>query len=557
MKLRRTITENELKELLSSINGRGYGFYKRLLGLNVRFRGFMLRITHVQGDPHAPPSFVEVRIPKKTHQFSQELMSKTSVIPFTDYLTRKLYSSLRSLSRKCGIGNSCFMGIPRPSPRILKRSSVEVIEGDILLRFFIGLPAEGRRVFASEAKKLLMLNIERAIKDVLEINKDLLPLKEHIRNFKLQEEIRTWLTKNGYFFFVGEGSVLPRKASFSEEPLPNAVKFRSPATLRVKFCTEDDKCIIGMGIKDGVVMITGGAYHGKSTLLRSIIDGIYDHVKGDGRELVISSSDSCLVRAEDGRVISHVDISSFMRNLPDGTLTSDFSTLYASGSTSMAAAISECIEAGSKHILLDEDISATNLLYKDNLMERILINDPIIPLNRTIRSLYRRLGVSTAAVISASSSFLDCSDTILLMHGYIPEDLKLKGIRAEICIEREVRSPRERMFRGIRHVRKLKASAMKIIAEYMDGAKFEIDLSRNPRVVEAGQVRLIAHILRRLSRLNNAITFEKLVKVIEKELKTKGFKAYSNPVPPDLTMVDPLDVIWVINRLFRADISQR
>jgi len=120
-------------------------------------------------------------------------------------------------------------------------------------------------------------------------------------------------------------------------------------------------------------MISGDAYHGKSTLLRPIIDGIYDHVKGNGRELVISSPDSCLVRAEDGRVISHVDMS-FMKNLPDGTLTSDFSTLYASGSTSMAAAITECIETGSKHILLDEDISATNLLYKDNIMERILIN---------------------------------------------------------------------------------------------------------------------------------------------------------------------------------------
>jgi len=61
------------------------------------------------------------------------------------------------------------------------------------------------------------------------------------------------------------------------------------------------------------------------------------------------------------------------------------------------------------------------------------------------------------------------------------------------------------MFRGIRHLSKLKASGMKVIAEYVDDAKFEVDLSRNPRVIEAGQVRLIAHILRRLSRLNNAI----------------------------------------------------
>lgn len=41
----------------------------------------------------------------------------------------------------------------------------------------------------------------------------------------------------------------------------------------------------------GVTLIVGGGYHGKSTLLRAIERGVYNHRPGDGRELVISGAD--------------------------------------------------------------------------------------------------------------------------------------------------------------------------------------------------------------------------------------------------------------------------
>ncbi len=556
--LRERLRAQEFRRLINSISGRGYGSYKRLLGKEVVFRGFSLKLTHVQGDPHAPPSYAEALITKSGLAPLTQFMKDDSITPLTDYLSRDLHKVLRKLSRRCGEGNSCYLGIPKPSPRILRRSSVELGRDHLILRFFVGLPSQGRRVSGREAVKLLTEVIPEGIESLIKSSlKEINRIKEHIRNFRLQEGIRSWLVRNKYFFFIGDGSILPRRASFSEEPLPNAVRFASPKTLKVEVCVDGAGCVEGLGIRDGVTVITGGAYHGKTTLLEGIIDGIYDHVSGDGREHVISAPDTYLVRAEDGRVVAHVDISSLMRDLPDGTSTKDFSTLDASGSTSMAASIMELIELGVKHLVLDEDISATNLLYKDDVMKDLLKEDPIITLDSVVKPMNRVLGISTAAVVSASSSFLKCSDTIILMRNYLPQHLN-GGMELGVCRESEVKEPQERAYEGISNLKKVKASGMKITAEYFDGIRFEVYLSRNPRIVESGQAKLIAKAISKLSGIKQPVRMAELIDELRNELMSKGFKALYRgiDVPPDLTWVDPLDIAWVINRLRNAIIKQ-
>jgi hypothetical protein len=46
--------------------------------------------------------------------------------------------------------------------------------------------------------------------------------------------------------------------------------------------------------------------------------GVYNHVPGDGRELVVTDPDAVKIRAEDGRSVEGVDISPFISNLPFG-----------------------------------------------------------------------------------------------------------------------------------------------------------------------------------------------------------------------------------------------
>ena len=116
----------------------------------------------------------------------------------------------------------------------------------------------------------------------------------------------------------------------------------------------------------------GGGYHGKSTLLKALEAGVYDHIAGDGREFVITDDTALKLRAEDGRSIRNVDISMFINDLPNKKDTRCFSTEDASGSTSQAAAVIEGIESGSRVFLIDEDTSATNFMVRDDLMQRVI-----------------------------------------------------------------------------------------------------------------------------------------------------------------------------------------
>ena len=150
-----------------------------------------------------------------------------------------------------------------------------------------------------------------------------------------------------------------------------------------------------MGIPEGITLIVGGGYHGKSTLLKALELGVYNHIKGDGREYVITDHTAMKIRAEDGRAVSHVNISPFINNLPNGKDTVDFSTEDASGSTSQAANVVEAVNAGAKVLLIDEDTSATNFMVRDELMQSVIAKDkePITPFIDQARNLYKNQGV--------------------------------------------------------------------------------------------------------------------------------------------------------------------
>ena len=143
---------------------------------------------------------------------------------------------------------------------------------------------------------------------------------------------------------MADGSVLPRESGISSRPMKDSIPFRSPETLRITMELPHKGTITGMGIPEGITLIVGGGYHGKSTLLNALELGVYNHVPGDGREYVVTNDTALKLRSEDGRFIKDVDISLFINDLPNKKDTSCFSTEDASGSTSQAAGIIEGIK---------------------------------------------------------------------------------------------------------------------------------------------------------------------------------------------------------------------
>ena len=63
-----------------------------------------------------------------------------------------------------------------------------------------------------------------------------------------------------------------------------------------------------MGIPQGITLVVGGGYHGKSTLLKALELGVYNHIAGDGREYVITDDTAVKLRAEDGRSIQKANM---------------------------------------------------------------------------------------------------------------------------------------------------------------------------------------------------------------------------------------------------------
>src|SRR5699024_5520531 len=131
-----------------------------------------------------------------------------------------------------------------------------------------------------------------------------------------QEAIRTAMRKNNWIAFIANGASLPRGSGVSQRPLTKAVPFQSPLEDEVTIqLTDREDTIRGMAIEQGITLIVGGGYHGKSTILEAIERGVYPHAEGDGREYEITDPDAVKIRAEDGRQITGVNISPFIQNL--------------------------------------------------------------------------------------------------------------------------------------------------------------------------------------------------------------------------------------------------
>ena len=417
----------ELSQLLRSIDRKSYPAYKSLAG-SYDFNDYILSIDHVQGDPFASPSRLSILVPARKAAFPMQLLDQPyKRTAAADYVLRAFSRAIGRFAFKAGgSGKSGLIGVTRPGQEVLSRTACEFTKDGLLVRFEVGFPAAGRTVLAGELEKILFDYLPKCAASALRY--PALPSGEVEQAVFLSEDqqyIRKQLDSLGLCAFVADGSVLPRESGISDRPMEKAVPFSSPNSLAVTLNLPHRGQLRGMGIRKGITLIAGGGYHGKSTLLKALERGVYDHIAGDGREFVITDATAMKLRAEDGRKITNADISLFINDLPNKTDTHCFCTLDASGSTSQAAAIVEGIEAGSRLFLIDEDTSATNFMVRDALMEEVVSknHEPITPFLERARDLYEKAGISTILVVGSCGSYFYVADTVLQMDGYRAFDI--------------------------------------------------------------------------------------------------------------------------------------
>ena len=417
----------ELRQQLRSINRKSYPAYKGLKGL-YHFGNYILSIDHVQGDPFASPSHVSIQISHRDAGFPVEYYKDTLTgTTLCDYLTRQFEKQVSQYSfRAKGSGKSGLLTVSHCGQEILSRTACEITEKGITARFFVGFPANGRTINATELEKILFDFLPVCIQTSFFYSSlNAKELQNYIELAEDQEFIRQTLPAKNLCAFIADGSILPRESGISSRPMKASVPFTSPDSLRISINLPHKGKITGMGIPKGITLIVGGGYHGKSTLLNALELGVYNHIPGDGREYVITDATAVKLRSEDGRFIKDVDISMFINDLPNKKDTRCFSTLDASGSTSQAAGIVESMEAGSHLFLLDEDTSATNFMVRDAFMQQVIQREkePITPFLERAEDLYKKAGISTILVAGSSGAFFHIADTIIQMDNYVPKDI--------------------------------------------------------------------------------------------------------------------------------------
>lgn len=559
-------SQTDLRNILQRIDHKGYPAYKDTRG-SYDFRNYVLSIDHVQGDPFASPSKVSVHVKGSAAKFPAELYQmKCRRIALCDYLLRQFGRELEKVSFKAkGSGKSGLLAVSRPGQEVLERTAcqMDAKNGDIVLRFEVGFPANGRTVNARELEKIFFDFLPGCVAHSLFYGAlDAKTVKRVTDLAEDQQYIRDRLEEQGLVAFVADGSVLPRESGVSGRPMKDAVKFKTPESLAVNFELPHHGSICGMGIRKGITLIVGGGYHGKSTLLKALELGVYNHIPGDGREYVITDGTAMKIRAEDGRSIKKVDISMFISNLPNKKDTKGFCTEDASGSTSQAANVVEAMEAGTKAFLIDEDTSATNFMIRDELMQRVVNreDEPITPFIDRIGELYKDYGISTVLVAGSSGSYFHKADCIVQMNQYEPVEItEFAKKEAERFPMPEVTPPKQTAPSFARCIRADRAfredGRMKLKTMGRDGISINhdtIDVRYVEQLVDTEQLSALAYLLKYAEGhvFDGRRTLTESVDALMKVLEEKGLSAVceSSYLPCGLAMPRRQEIFACINR---------
>jgi predicted ABC-class ATPase len=564
--------QNDLKKRLYSLDGSSYKAYKQIRG-EYEFDTFQLMVDYVQGDPFASPSQLAVRIGLQASQLPADTYhSYSRAVALRDYVSRKFALSCRKYSDKKGSGASGKFSMPPMGQEILQRNATVLKDDHLEVRFNLGLPASGRRILGRQAAHLLCDLLPDMVRETLYFSKmEPEHLYRHIRVAEDADHLRDRLRELKLVAFVTDGAILPRRSGADERPMQeNARPFHAPASLSVSVDLPNAGKVSGMGIPEGVSLIVGGGYHGKSTLLRAISLGVYNHIPGDGRELVVCRGSAMKIRAEDERSVSRVHISPFISNLPFSQSTGAFSTPSASGSTSQAANIMEALEAGSELLLMDEDSSATNFMIRDHRMQRLISKEqePITPFIDKVRQLYDELGVSSILVMGGSGDYFDVCDRVIALKSFKAHDLteEAKEIARQFSTLRQQEGgesfdtgPRRKIdTQSLDPSHGRKAVRIKTFAEgriHYGGET--IDLSQLEQLTDTGQLKSIAEAMAYLYRHGASDEcFAYQLDSIEQLVLHKGLDALSPQMRGDLSGFRRQELAAAINRYRKLKVQQ-
>ncbi len=567
---------DSLRPQLLKLDGKDYMAYQSLKG-HYTYPDFELFIDQIPKDPYAPPftGVYRARVPKEISSFPEELTkSKIAKTALCDFLTRMFFTKCSKICKgRRGTGNSGIITIAEPKQEILERTAMVVEDEFLEARFFMGLPGNNRAISAKVAQTMFFDELPKIVRlSLLVENLDMESIYKHCHLAEDAAYLRKKLDELNLVAFIADGSILPRISGVNPEPLTtgNVIPFKSPESLEVSIELPHSGNITGMGIPEGVCLIVGGGYHGKSTLLQALEVGIYNHIPGDGREFCVSVPQTVKVQASSGRSVINADISAFINNVPQQRDTVIFSTENASGSTSQAAFLSESIEAGAKVFLMDEDTCAANFMIRDKRMQELVAkkDEPITAFVDLVKNLYEEFGISTVLVMGGSGDYFDVADCVIQMVEFEPKDVTTEAIETAKSFPterqsesgRDVNPPRKRVPILENLSPKNEYGHFRITSnnpKQLTYGKSSIDLSDIDQIMETAQAKAIGKAIHYLAEnVKEKLTISEIIDKVDENLAKSGMDILDDRLTGDLAEFRAIELALVINRIRELEIVQ-
>lgn len=558
--------KQEFFQLLAGIDGKDFAEYRAIIG-DFDFSRYVVKVNRVPDDPENRTTLFVVRVPQSIAGFPPHLFNtpirRTAL---EDLLTRKVATACEALGRfdESGVARR-RIAIAAPGQKILPRSSMVISEDYIEARLAVDLPARKGRILGDAAREVFFEDLPGIVAaSLIYCNLEEAEVERFVDTMEDSDQIRQMLPTRGLMAFIGQGSRVTREGQ-GDKPDSVAPALTIADDLLVELEVPNRGAVRGLGLPAGITVILGDDYSGRIALARAIAAGIYNHIPGDGRELVVTMPDAVYVRSEPGRSIQRVDVSPFVE-IPGGQA---LTTTAADPAASQAASVVEMLEIGARSLVFDESDSAPGFLGGDSRVRSLLGGSGAKSLASRARQLADDLGVSVVvAGHSAAADLIPVADLVLRIENHVLSDVTkaAHGLGIEALPAPENAADLSRAVEKSRWVvpSSIDASHGPLDAELgaptvhsLRFGRSVIDLSGIRQLADIHQTATIGMILHygKVRYLDEGRPIREMLDLVDRDLSSEGLECLTRELRGDLARPRRYEIAAALNRLATLRIS--
>ena len=562
--------KKEFYSILESLNGRKFADYEKIVG-DFDFARYVLKFHAIPSEPDEV-LFV-VRVPQMVAGFPPHTYnSPVRRTGLEDLLTREIAAKIQELKTgKAFVTPRLEVSVAEPGQKILPRSSMVITEEFVEARIYVQLPHHNGRVRSAEALRIFFEDVPWIVNQSLvycNLSED--AVDRFVDVMEDADQMRQLLTTQGLVGFVAEGSQLARLPDSDCPDREHPIPLHVASELQREFDVPNAGAVRGLGIASGLTLILGDTLSGRPALLRTIADGIYNHVPDDGREYAVTSPDAVYVSADPGRSVQRVDLGAFLAADDRGNV-QRFSTISADAVTSQAAGVIEALEVGARALILDESDSASEFLSGNAMLANALegLSPSVTSLAARARELVDDLGVSlVVGAWALAGDYVPVADTILLM-----VNGSLKDITKEVKEGEWPRLPEPTPMLGdlLEKSRWVVATSIDpglgkedavITAAEIDRLSFganTVKLDCVHQLADRHQTATIGLVLHyaKTHYMDEGRPLRELLDLVDRDLSTEGLETLVRELRGDLVRPRRYEIAAALNRLTTLRISQQ